>query len=532
MNFAMQPVLIIEELRRRGIQAAHLQYLPKSAEHRFNFRMDKIYRTGSSRIDVQMNALKDCLDEDYDIYHFWQRSLIFRGDCSGMTGLDLPLIKSRGKARILHRFTGFDLRLPRWDREVNPYSPFHNGHPPPFDEKTQLEYIDFLHNYVDQFLVQDPELQQFMPEAKIIPRCLDLDRWKFIGVEKTDCPLIVHAPTNRSCKGSVFILKALDELKEEGLKFKFQAVENMPHDQAQKCYEKADIIIDQILIGATGVLTLEAWALGKPVVVYLREDLFRPFYGGGDLPVANANPDTIKDTLRALIKDYEWRQKLSRDGRATVEKYHDVRVVTDQCLALYEDVLAKPVHIPENSGDIVWLQARIQGMGSINEKKKSLRDAVLARLPPRVLRWLQGVKNGSSRTVRRQLRDLVRQLRGRLKEIRHSSIRALRRWQCFMARRFKERSTWFGLCVVIAGLGFFVSDAVMLSVAVGVTLAGLILIVAEDEKGNETQEETKHHQEKGTVTAWPGLVTAERDRFAGNNGSEAEAEQKARKRGC
>ena len=61
------------------------------------------------------------------------------------------------------------------------------------------------------------------------------------------------------------------------LAFDFKLLRALPHAEAQRVYAQADIIIDQILIGATGVLTLEAWALGKPVVVNLRPDLFEPF---------------------------------------------------------------------------------------------------------------------------------------------------------------------------------------------------------------------------------------------------------------
>ena len=356
MNFATQRVLIVKELQKRGIYARHIQYL--DGERPLKFELDKVFSAKN-----KMDALSYALDEDFDIYHFWQRSLLFERNNTWPTGLDLPFIKARGK-KIIHRFTGFDLRLPTKDKTFNPHSPFHHGTFPPFNEKKQLEYIDFLREYVDQFLVQDPELLQFMPEAKIIPRGLNLENWQFVGLDdKADKPpLVVHAPTNKGVKGTPYVLKAVENLKSEGLKFDFKLVQGMSHADARAVYEQADIIIDQLLIGATGVLTLEGWALGKPVIVYLREDLFEPFYGG-ELPIGNATPDTIEDTLRKMIKDRDWRQDLSKKGRDLVEKHHDIKDVAHQCLELYEDLLDKPAQHPKTALDVQYIMSQYKNYG-------------------------------------------------------------------------------------------------------------------------------------------------------------------------
>jgi hypothetical protein len=45
-------------------------------------------------------------------------------------------------------------------------------------------------------MVQGPEMAQFHPEAEIIPRALDLTKWGYIGVQRKERPLLVHAPAN------------------------------------------------------------------------------------------------------------------------------------------------------------------------------------------------------------------------------------------------------------------------------------------------------------------------------------------------
>ena len=352
MNIAGMPIEVVKALRASGHEATQLSYTTGHG-HKFGYEMDREVNIHDfpSLKECQFATLKTLLDEGYDIFHFWNRSLVYSSDYSQLSGLDLPLIKAHGK-KIAHRFTGFDLRLSRWDMKANRFSPFHYGAVPFAYEETQARYLEFLQGYVDQFFVQDPELGQFAPPGtKIIPRALDLDHWKFVGVEPSEEPLVVHAPSIDAYKGTAQILQAVEELQAEGLKFRFEKISGMSHEQAQERYRAADIVVDQILIGATGVLTLEALAMGKPCVVYLREDLFKPFYGGQDLPVVNANPETIKDQLRAVIKDYEWRKDLSVRGRKLVEDYHDIKNVVGKYIDAYQEILDKPFQPAKGVGD-------------------------------------------------------------------------------------------------------------------------------------------------------------------------------------
>jgi len=373
MNIADMPAQVARGLRARGHTAEQVHF-HNGQGHAFNFKLDVApnLKELGGRVKGHGATLKSYLDRDFDIYHFWNKTMFFDLYYNDMTGFDVPLIKARGK-RVIHRFTGFDLRTPKKDKAVNPYSPHHQGYKHVFDERRQAKFIDFLGEYVDAFVVADPEMAQFVPgKANIVPRALDLTQWPVVGVQKTDKPLIVHAPSNAVVKGTPHILKAIEELRDEGLSFDFQLIERLSHQEAKDWYSRADIIVDQILIGATGVLTLEAWALGKPCVVNLRRDLFEPFYDTNDLPVANANPDTVKDVLRALIKDQEHREDLGKRGRALVEKYHDVTNVIPQYEELYYRVLDQPLKAPTGTADIDYLMDQGQLAASTRVKVNKL----------------------------------------------------------------------------------------------------------------------------------------------------------------
>lgn len=389
--------------------------------------------------------LKEYLDRDFDIFHFWNKSLFFDNQYRNLTGFDIPLIKARRK-HIAYRFTGFDVRLPSWDLKQNPYSPFRYGYRHLFDENIQMKYLDFLSEHVDQFIVQDPEIGQYSPRQPVtIPRALKLSEWPEIGVQRSDRPLIVHAPTNDECKGSRFVLKAVETLEEEGLSFDFKAIRGLSHREAVDWYKRSDIVVDQLLIGATGVTTLEAMALGKPCVVYLREDLFKPFYKTNDLPVANANPDTITDVLRELIKDFEWRNDLSKRGRRLVNEFHDIDIVVDQYIDTYNSIIDREPFIPSGTRDIEYLAASAEytqrleflstGLGGSNalgktidqfaaspsvffsrldgDEKLRILDALLPRIVVTPIRTSVKVRRGLF-AFGRKLATLGRKIRSRL----------------------------------------------------------------------------------------------------------------------
>ncbi|CAG7638289.1 glycosyltransferase [Paenibacillus allorhizosphaerae] len=96
-------------------------------------------------------------------------------------------------------------------------------------------------------------------------------------------------------------------------------------------------MIDQVLCGSYGLLSVEAMALGKPAVVFVRDDLLGTFAGGVP-PVCNANPDTLYDVLRALLQSGSALRQKGMEGRAYVEAYHDRCAVVRQLLGLYSRV--------------------------------------------------------------------------------------------------------------------------------------------------------------------------------------------------
>ena len=128
----------------------------------------------------------------------------------------------------------------------------------------------------------------------------------------------LHCPTNRTLKGTEHIIQAAEELQAEGYELSLIILEKMPHECVSEAMSRADVVIDQLLIGWYGMVAIEAWALGKPVICYIRPDL-------PEAPACPADPSTIKDAMREMLKYPETREMWAQKGYKYVWRVHDVR---------------------------------------------------------------------------------------------------------------------------------------------------------------------------------------------------------------
>ena len=189
--------------------------------------------------------------------------------------------------------------------------------------------IRMLASVASQIYSVNPDLLHVLPEgARFTPYShVFLDDWKPLFTQCEDRPLrIVHAPSNRKVKGSQLIIEALEALRGQGFEFELLLVEGMSNAEARKVYESADVLVDQLFAGWYGGLAVELMALGKPVLVYIRdEDLgFIPAQMKADLPFLQITPTTVEQALRdLLLMPREQLLALGKRSRAFVENWHD-----------------------------------------------------------------------------------------------------------------------------------------------------------------------------------------------------------------
>lgn len=144
---------------------------------------------------------------------------------------------------------------------------------------------------------------------------------------------LVHAPNHRSLKGTDHLLRAVDELRQEGLQIDLTVLEGLPNTEVLHLIRSADVVVDQLVIGWYAMFALEAMVCGKPVVCHIREE-FRDLYiatdllAPGELPLIEATVHTIKGTLRRLasLPRHEiW--SIGDRSRAFIEKHHSSTAV-------------------------------------------------------------------------------------------------------------------------------------------------------------------------------------------------------------
>ncbi len=192
----------------------------------------------------------------------------------------------------------------------------------------------------------DPEMamiaSHYFENVQIFRQPVEMHRFAFTPPAPTnETPLLLHVPTNPHVKGTANIARAVESLKNKGLNFEFKMVRQLTQEQFYEVLGCCDVYVDELRCGSYGMTAVEAMAMGKPTVSFIRDDLVDKY--PGDLPLINANPDTIESVLERLILDAQLRYRTGVAGRAYVERYHDAEVVMDDLARIYVDQLKRAV---------------------------------------------------------------------------------------------------------------------------------------------------------------------------------------------
>jgi glycosyltransferase involved in cell wall biosynthesis len=149
-------------------------------------------------------------------------------------------------------------------------------------------------------------------------------------------PLVVHAPSDLEKKGTRFVIEACEQLPVD-----LDVVHGVPHDEAVERFKRADIVVDQLHYLWHGVFAIESMAYGKPVVTHLDADALRQTEEafGLKVPIVAATKDDLVEKLRPLVDSFELRKRLGEEGRAYVERVHDLDQVADRFIDIYASIL-------------------------------------------------------------------------------------------------------------------------------------------------------------------------------------------------
>ncbi len=273
----------------------------------------------------------------YDIFHFHSESFF-----GSISPLDLMILRLFRK-KIVFQYWGCDIRLKTPSILAGDFSTCDDCIRVCRNSRKLRDNLTHLH-YCDFRVYGGADAIRMVPDALFIPIALDLERWDPTGaipkahlLPKTDNIRILQAFENAKSrgdqKGTRFIKAAVETLKNEGHKIDYIFLENIPYEDIKYYYQQADIVVDQLLTGWHGSVTVEAMAMGRPVVCYLNKDALRLL--PKDNPIVNANPETIKDAIRRLVVDSKLREELGRKSRKYIEEHHDAVKLAQEYIDLY-----------------------------------------------------------------------------------------------------------------------------------------------------------------------------------------------------
>tara|TARA_Y100000991_G_scaffold194637_1_gene163389 strand:+ start:10157 stop:11452 length:1296 start_codon:yes stop_codon:yes gene_type:complete len=164
------------------------------------------------------------------------------------------------------------------------------------------------------------------------PLSLDLKFWeksnkKQLSNGKDSEVVIAHAPNHRGCKGTEFIIKAIENLKKNGYKIKFLLIEKKQNFEVQKMLnQEVDILVEQLIFTGFGLNGIEGMATGITTISNLEDKNYilplRRWTYFSECPVVSSSPETIFITLKKLIDNPELREELGNCGREYAKKYH------------------------------------------------------------------------------------------------------------------------------------------------------------------------------------------------------------------
>lgn len=234
---------------------------------------------------------------------------------------DVPVLRAVGieVGLLLH---GSEIRNPRRHAKTTPWSPFRD----PNEELTaRLQRgWDQLAPVVNAFdgpkLVSTLDLLEDVPGAIWLPVVVDVDLWRTDQpLMRREVPIVLHAPSRASMKGSSYVEDAMRVLTAEGL-VDYRRIEGVAPGDMPEHLARADIVLDQFSLGSYGVLAAQAMAAGRVVVGHVSHEV-RDMCPG-DLPIVEATPDQLVDVVRGLLRDRDCAVAHGRAARRYVEEVH------------------------------------------------------------------------------------------------------------------------------------------------------------------------------------------------------------------
>lgn len=325
-NVANQSTAIAAGLAAIGDEAQIWNYGPSPN----GFRVDREYKPTS--VGDYLSIFNQSLNEHFDVYHFHTARSLMPAREGAPQMWDLPILRALGK-KILVSFHGSDIRRASHHIDDDRWS-FYRFADIPCDEEKIDTRLAIIRTYAHHMTVSSVLDQIYLPEAIYLPKSLDIDQYTFSSPPRRQQPVVLHATRRRETKGTNIIENELNNLQRE-FDFEIRIVEGATHQQLLHEIADADIVVEKLLGGDAGVLSLEAMAMGRVAVARIRNEVLQRHPA---LPVQSADPESFGQTMAKLLSSPELRANIGIAGRKYVENEHSAT----EAAKLLKDLYSTP----------------------------------------------------------------------------------------------------------------------------------------------------------------------------------------------
>ena len=338
------PILSIvtnaEAERLLGIDSETLVFSSYFITGRFTHNFGKFRKNRLIRVMARLVVFPWALLR-YDIFHYFcDQGILPSRDWNGISVLELFLLKLLRKRVFIYTYGG-DVRTRESTLRLGKYNCCIDcedvGRACICSDAKQERNLKKLLKYSTQ-LFSMGDMSEYTPgsDNNLFFWPIDCSKVEYVGSKTRGnrAIKIVHAPNHRQFKGTKYLLAAVENLKKLGCRIELVLVERVPNERALELYKEADIVAEQFLIGWHGFLAIEAMALGKPVICYIRkkEYLLSP----EECPIVIANPDNLEEAIKDLADNPGKREHLGKKGRKYIEKHYSLEAFSQRLRRVYE----------------------------------------------------------------------------------------------------------------------------------------------------------------------------------------------------
>jgi hypothetical protein len=276
----------------------------------------------------------------YDIFHlFNDRGVMSPTVRMGVNPIELAALKRAGKRLYTYAY-GADVRTRARTLAMGEYN-LCAACPQPgvycqCDDEVGEENMRMIGRHANA-MVATGDMLAYVPGARNMPYWpIDVHRRSLTTRPRRPGPFrVAHAPNHEAFKGTAHLERAVTKLRAQNHEIELVRVQGVPNAKVLELFEDADVVADQFIAGFHGYTALEAMALGKPVLCYLRgPDMAVDFER---CPIIRADPDSLESVLRDCVTGKVDLEGIGADSRRYVETYYSPEAIASQVGRMYLD---------------------------------------------------------------------------------------------------------------------------------------------------------------------------------------------------